>query len=221
MNPLKSYFHCLSEAGLLYPFFAALVIVMVLFILYVRKRNFGFLIAGQSVLTLTITVSLLTMECALFHLIWVYAGIILIGVLLFYITKYYMMLGRTNIVLKRFSSIGGLEREFGIPIRLEDSQRPRAYVFRNEVIVTIGLLEILDRNEIRAVVAHEVYHLRRSPSSFLTSVFALTSLTFLRYRDEHRADRYAARVVGKRSISSALLKLDIMGAGKRIRMLSD
>ncbi|UCD13746.1 MAG: hypothetical protein JSW60_09360, partial [Thermoplasmatales archaeon] len=59
-----------------------------------------------------------------------------------------------------------------------------------------------------------------SPNKFLSSILALTSLTFHRYRDEHFADRYAAKIVGIHNLINALKKLEIKDYVKRARKLS-
>ena len=62
-----------------------------------------------------------------------------------------------------------------------------------------------------------MYHLQHSPNKFLSSLFALASLTFLRYKDEHLADQYAAKTVGVHHLISALKKLEIRDYQKRAR----
>jgi len=74
----------------------------------------------------------------------------------------------------------------------------------------------LNVNEVRAVVAHEVYHYKNSPNKILSSLLAFLSLTFIRFNDERLADLYAAEVVGSGTLASALRKLDIRNYNKRL-----
>ena len=96
----------------------------------------------------------------------------------------------------------------------------RAFVFMKRIYLSIGLLERLEKDEIKAVVAHEVYHLRYSPNKILSFLLALASLSFYRYSDEFAADQYAVGIVGKEKLISALKKLDIKDSSKRIRFLN-
>ena len=75
------------------------------------------------------------------------------------------------------------------------------------------------KDEVKAVVAHELYHLNHSPNKFLSSLLALASLTFRRFNDEHKADLYAVKTSGIKNLICALKKLQIKDAGKRIKKI--
>jgi heat shock protein HtpX len=122
--------------------------------------------------------------------------------------------------LGSFPSMEDLEWEFGVSIVVLDTQRSRAIANRGRVYLSVGLIERLETDELRAVVAHEVYHLRTSPPRLLSFLLGLTSLTFLRYRDEGAADAYAASVAGPGAIIGALRHLDIKDAEERASALS-
>ena len=82
------------------------------------------------------------------------------------------------------------------------------------------MIERLEKDEIRAVIAHEVYHLRYSPNKIISSLLALASFSFYHYSDEFSADKYAANMTSKESLINALKKLDIKDSEKRIKNLS-
>ncbi len=100
-----------------------------------------------------------------------------------------------------------------------DAQRARAVAYKDTVYLSVGLLERLDDDQLRAVVAHEVYHLETRSPRMLSSFLALTSLTFLRFSDEREADAYAARMVGMEAIAGALETLSIRDRKERAAIL--
>ena len=77
----------------------------------------------------------------------------------------------------------------------------------------------VDDDQLRAVVAHEVYHLRHDHPRLLGHLLSLTSLTFLRYDDEHAADIYAAKVAGAEAMAGALDRLGIEDRDHRTSLL--
>jgi len=54
----------------------------------------------------------------------------------------------------------------------------------------------------------------------MSSLLALTSLTFRRFSDEYSADYYAASFSGSDNLINALKKLNIKYSKKRIKLLS-
>jgi heat shock protein HtpX len=112
-----------------------------------------------------------------------------------------------------------LEHLFNVPINIIDTQKIKAFTYQKSIYLSVGLLERLEQDEVKAVIAHEIYHLNNGRNKFLSSFLALTSLTFLRYDDEHHADRYAADIAGIHNLANALKKLEIKDYEKRIEKL--
>ena len=117
--------------------------------------------------------------------------------------------------LGRFDALVDLEVEFDVDIVVLDTQRVRALAHRGTVYLSVGLLERLDDDQLRAVIAHEVYHLVTRSPRMLSSFLSLTSLTFLRYSEEREADAYAARIIGEEALVGALETLEIRDRKKR------
>ncbi|HYA33566.1 MAG TPA: M48 family metalloprotease [Candidatus Bathyarchaeia archaeon] len=154
----------------------------------------------------------------MFQWIWAYLGVILAGLFTFSVVQYFVTRnGQMNHALP--PHISTLQTQFDVPIRLIDTQRIRAFAHRGAAYLSVGLLEQLDKDEVLAVVAHEVYHVRHSPSKLVSALAALGSLTFVPYRDEHLADQYAADIAGKDSLARALRKLRIAGSEERIEAI--
>ena len=154
----------------------------------------------------------------MFQWIWVYSGMISLGLLTLSLLRHYFTRCQTNHAGLR-PYIARLEMQFDIPIRVLDTQRIRAFAHRDAAYLSVGLLERLDKDELTAVVAHEAYHIRNSPNKLISSLAALSSLTFVSYADEHSADQYAADIAGKDPLRRALQKLEIVGAEERIQAL--
>ena len=102
-----------------------------------------------------------------------------------------------------------IRQKFKVDISVLDTQKIKAFIYKKKIYLSIGLLERLEKDEIKAVVAHELYHLNHSPNKFLASILALASLTFRRFNDEHKADIYAVKTLDIKNLISALKKLQI------------
>jgi heat shock protein HtpX len=219
MTPIECFFSCLYGSGLWLLVSILTVMTLVLFIAFGVNRGYKPLVGGQGALSVVIATSLFSMECYMMQWLWAYMGIVIGGTLLMVLARH-----RAN---KHFSKnafagsaiLPDIEARFGVPIHIIDSQRVRAIAYRGRIYLSVGLLERLDRDEVMAVVAHELYHLDRSPSKLLSSLLALTSLTFFKYSDEYSADEYAADVVGADSLIRALDKLEIRDSEDRVDRL--
>jgi len=155
----------------------------------------------------------------MFQWIWGYLGIISFGLLTLSLVRY-CLTRKSQTNHKGLSSyVATLEAQFGIPIRVIDTQRIRAFAHRRAAYLSVGLLERLDKDEVTAVVAHEAYHVKHSPSKFVSSIAALSSLTFVPFSDERSADQYAADIAGTETLARALRKLEIVGGEQRIEDL--
>ena len=113
-----------------------------------------------------------------------------------------------------------IRQKFKVDISVLDTQKIKAFTYKNRIYLSGGLLERLEKDEIMAVVAHEVYHLNLSPNKFLSSLLALTSQTFCRFNDEHYADQYAVKTAGIHNLINALKILEIRDYKKRAMKLS-
>jgi Zn-dependent protease with chaperone function len=203
----------------LLPFLAILVAAGGFLSVFLVWKRFELLIAGQAAVASAIVVGIISMSCPMFQWIWAYLGVVSFGLLTLSFVRYCLTHeGQTNHA-GLLSNVATLEAQFGIPIRVIDTQKIRAFAHRREAYLSVGLLERLDEDEVTAVVAHEAYHVKHSPSKLVSSLAALSSLTFVPYNDEHLADQYAADTVGKDTLARALRKLEIVGGDQRIEGL--
>ena len=220
MNGLECYISCLIESSLLLPIIIMIGFISIFLFRFIKKRNFESLLLSQTLITGIITISLITMSCTMFNWLWIYLGIILIGSLMIFIIKNLLDNEIDENIINSISFVYEFEKEFNVPIQIIDSQRIKAFHYRKRIYLSIGLLERLEKEEIRAVIAHEIYHLKYSPNKIVSSLLAISSLTFRRYNDEKSADKYAVKITGVNNLINALKKLHIKNYEKRISRLS-
>ena len=219
MNGVECFFYCIEESGLTYLLMGLIAITVIFLFTFVIKRNYASLLTSQSIITAIISLSLLSMDCYMFTWLWIYLGIIVIGTLLIGLVKLYLDLKLDRNIIKSSPYLSEIRQQFNVDIRILNTQKIKAFTYKNKIYLSVGLLERLEKDEIKSVVAHEVYHLNHSPNKFLSSLLALTSLTFRRLNNEHHADRYAAKTIGAFNLINALKKLQIKDADRRIRKL--
>jgi heat shock protein HtpX len=203
----------------LLPFLAILVAAASFFSVFLFWKRFELLIAGQAAVASAIVMGIVSMSCPMFQWIWAYLGIVSFGLLTLSLVRYGLTREKQPNHAGLSSYVAALEAQFGIPIRVINTQKIRAFAHRRAAYLSIGLLERLDKDEVTAVVAHEAYHVKHSPSKLVSSLAALSSLTFIPYNDEQSADQYAADVAGKDALARALRKLEITGGEQRIKDL--
>lgn len=220
MIGVECFLSCIAESGLFYPLMGLIAITAIFLFMFIFKRNYESLLASQSSMTVIISLNLFSMNCDMFTWVWIYLGIILIGTLLMGLVKHYLELQLDGNIIRSPPYLSEIRQKFKVDISVLDTQKIKAFTYKNRIYLSVGLLERLENDEIMAVVAHEVYHLNHSPNKFLSSLLALTSLTFRRFNDEHYADQYAVKTAGIHNLINALKKLEIRDYEKRAMKLS-
>jgi heat shock protein HtpX len=195
----------------------ALVVVTVA--VYMKNRQATQLLAGQSLGTLLIVVHFAFMRCEMFGWFWAYVALIGGGLLSLWLIRYLMdMKVGDTVTTPRYVEV--IADRLEVSVKVLDTQKIRAFVHKGGIYLSVGLLEMLESDELGAIVAHEVYHLRHSPNRLVCAILSMTSLSFRAYRDEQQADEFAASVMGRQSLSSALRKLDLQDMEARLRNIS-
>ena len=100
-----------------------------------------------------------------------------------------------------FSTVQELATQAGVPMPktwMSEDASPNAFVFgrtvgSSELVVTRGLLERLNQDEIRAVLAHEIGHLRHRDVVIMTVVSAVPLLAYIIARMGFEAMRGSTR----------------------------
>ncbi|MEH7092587.1 M56 family metallopeptidase [Priestia megaterium] len=113
------------------------------------------------------------------------------------------------------------QKKYSIQINIINDKRPVAFTYGfvyPQIIISTGLIQLLDSNEIEAVLEHEYYHYRNKDPFKLSLYKCLARLFFFlpitekilkRYvtQKELAADAFATEQVGLKPIASALYKL--------------
>jgi heat shock protein HtpX len=91
-----------------------------------------------------------------------------------------------------------------------DSAIPKAFASGKTIFLSMGLLELLNDSELRAVLAHETWHLTHNSKTPLIRQLAL--MTFINPKNcqqdiERLANEFAAKTTGKQALTSAYEKL--------------
>lgn len=90
-----------------------------------------------------------------------------------------------------------------------DSAVPKAFVSGKSIFLSLGMLELIDDTELKAVLAHEVWHIRHNNKTPMLRQLSLMTFTKNRSEDELEllADAFAAKIAGESAIESARVKL--------------
>ena len=90
-----------------------------------------------------------------------------------------------------------------------DSAAPRAFAAGRSIFVSIGLLEILNDDELKAVLAHEAWHIRHNlRMPYLKQLAIMTFSSHKCPELESLADKFAAEIAGIEALAGARSKVD-------------
>jgi heat shock protein HtpX len=91
-----------------------------------------------------------------------------------------------------------------------DSAVPGAFASGKSIFLSMGMLELMDDSELKAVLAHEVWHIRHNSKTPVLRQLSL--MTFTKNHSENElevlADVFAGKVVSKSAVESARAKLN-------------
>ncbi len=214
------YAECVNNSDLL-PLITFLIVVsLLLFAFYLKTKTpihrvISFASAQLSMVG-AIATTFSTMECSRMLTIEVYLAYVLIstGIMLFLPGSYYKILIR-RYNARPISEIVDWADDFvntlanNSQVYYFDSAIPKAFASGKAIFVSVGMLEIFDQQELKAVLAHEAWHLRHNNKTPILRQLSL--MTFTKYRPEQElelmADRFAEEIVSKGPLESARAKL--------------
>ncbi len=116
-----------------------------------------------------------------------------------------------------YKTVADLARQAGVPtprIWVSGDSSPNAFVFGRtvshaELVVTSPLLQTLNQDEIRAVIGHEIGHLRHRDVVIMTWVSAVPLLAYILARGGFEILRGSGRSSGKGSGQAALIAVAV------------
>jgi len=179
------------------------------------KQRLVTFVSAQVAVVLAIAAAFYLMNCSYMLTFYLYLAYVVIStVLIFGIVRNYdrVLIGRLD--AKPASGMMKWPQEFVDGLALAklyyfDSAVPRAFAAGKSIFVSIGLLEILNDDELKAVLAHEAWHIRNnSRMPFLKQLALMTFSSPYESELEYMADCFAAEIAGSEALSSARNKLD-------------
>ena len=219
-DEITCYAECISNSNLL-PLITLLVVVSLLFFAFYLKtktpvQRVSSFAGAQLSMVGAIAATFSTMECSRMLTIEIYLAYVLIstGIMLFLPGSYYKILIRHHNA-KPISDIVDWADDFVTALSEDshvyyfDSAIPKAFASGKAIFISIGMLELFDEQELKAVLAHEAWHLRHNNKTPILRQLSL--MTFTKFRSEQElelmADRFAEKIVSKGALESARAKL--------------
>ena len=210
---------CLKLSDLA-PFIGLLIVISIallaasLMIDKPKQRLLTFISAQVSVL-LAIAAAFYLMKCSGMLSIYLYFTYAVISsVLIFGVLRYYDRIMIKRLDAKPAGNIMRWTQEFvnrmtSATVYYYDSAVPRAFASGRSIFVSLGLLEALSDDELKAVLAHEAWHVRNNSRTPYLKQLALMTFTSPKESEmEYMADCFAAEIAGSEALFSARDKLD-------------
>ncbi|SFM92470.1 M48 family metalloprotease [Methanolobus profundi] len=219
-DELQCYVTCISDSGLLPLIGVVLLAATLMFGLYLKstdtKNRLISLVLGQLSILAAIALIIHAMNCSQMLSLEIYMAYVILS------TSIILLLPRVyyKVLIKRYKArpiteIMDWPQEFVDELDIKatvyyyDSAVPGAFASGKAIFLSIGMLELTDTPELKAILAHEVWHLRHNNKTPILRQLALMSFTGNHSQDELEilADRFAEKTVGKAALESARAKL--------------
>jgi heat shock protein HtpX len=210
---------CLKLAELA-PFVALLIVISIAllaasFMIKTPKHRLLSFVSAQFAAFLAIITTFYLMKCDWMLTIYLYLGYALVSsAIIFGVLRFYdrVLIRRLN--AKPIGNVLGWIQEFmnrmaNATVYYYDSAIPKGFAAGKSIFVSMGLLEILTDDELKAVLAHEAWHIRNnSRTPFMKQLAVMTFSSHKRDELEELADSFAAEIAGSEALSSARRKVD-------------
>jgi len=210
---------CLKVSELA-PIVALLIVISisllaVSFMIKMPKHRLLTFVSAQVAAFLAIITTFYLMKCDGMLSIYLYFGYAVISTtLIFGALRFYdrLMIKRLN--AKPIGNVIGWMQEFtgklaNAKVYYYDSAVPRAFAAGKSIFVSLGLLEILSDDELKAVLAHEAWHIRNNTRTpYLKQLAVMTFSSPGGGELEELADRFSAEIAGSDALASARSKVD-------------
>ena len=179
-----------------------------------KHRLLTFVSAQVAVFLATVATFYL-MKCDGMLTIYLYfAYVVISSVLIFWVLRHYDSLMIKRLDAKPVGNLMDWTQKFvnqltSATVYYYDSAAPRAFAAGRSIFVSVGLLEMLDNEELKAVLAHEAWHIRNnSRTPYLRQLAFMAFSSHKRTELEYMADCFAADIAGSKALSSARNKID-------------
>jgi heat shock protein HtpX len=217
---LNCYFSCIAASSTNFVLFGLLLGAIVIGGIFLVTKKSNHMFFSQIISTFAMIEGFRQMSCPMSAYIWLYFGLISGAMVSMGVVQVVFDRRIQEIRIRDAQFMKKLSSDLGCEIYLLDTQKIKAFTHKRQIYLSVGLVELLNPEEIQAVAAHELYHVLHTPNRLMANTLALTSLWFKSYRDDAHADSFAAKIAGKNHLISAFKKLKVVGQSKRIRKLA-
>ncbi|MCQ1535741.1 M48 family metalloprotease [Methanosarcina sp. KYL-1] len=218
---IECYIACITDSSLLPLMGMNIFLALLLFTVYLKAKSSVFrifsFIAAQLSMVFAIGMVASAMQCSQMLTIEIYTAYVLASsaiILLLPCVYYKALIKRyrarpiTEVMdwPQHFVNILSKKAE----VYYYDSAVPRAFASGKAVFLSMGMLELMDESELKAILAHEVWHIRHNNKTPILRQLSIMTFTRNRSEDELEllADIFAGEVVSKDAVESARAKLN-------------
>lgn len=221
VEEIECYIACITNSIYLPLILFSMFSALLMFTFYLKAKSPIFrivsLVAGQLFIISSIAAIVTAMQCSSMFTIEIYAAYVIISAaLIFFLPKVYY-----RILIKRYNAKPITDvLEWPAPfvhdllkdakVYYYDSAIPRAFASGKIILLSMGLLELMNEQELKAILAHEIWHLRQNDKTPLLR--QLSIMTFTKNHSEHDleklADMFAEEIVSKNAVETARAKLN-------------
>lgn len=218
---IDCYITCITGSGLLPVIGIEAFLALLLFMFYLKAgkpvlRLTSF-VAAQLLMILLIGTVISTMQCSQMLTIEIYLAYAIISTLVIMLLPrvYYKILIR-KYGAQQITEIVDWPQVFvnnlieGAKVYYYDSAVPAAFASGKSIFLSIGMLELMEETELKAILAHEVWHIRHNNRTPLLRQLSLMTFTKNHSEDELEllADAFAGKMVGENAVESARDKMN-------------
>jgi Zn-dependent protease with chaperone function len=215
----KCFGLCLKVSELA-PFVALLFVISISllsasFMIKKPKQRLMTFVSSQVAGLLAIIITFYLMKCSEMLSIYFYLGYVAVSsVLIFGVLRFYDKIMIRRLSAKPVENIiawvqGFVDQLTNATVYYYDSAAPRAFAAGRSIFVSIGLLEMLNNDELKAVLAHEAWHIRHnSRTPYLKKLAIMTFSSHKSPELESMADTFAAEIAGIEALAGARNKVD-------------
>lgn len=218
---IQCYISCITGSGISPLIGIQILLALLLFTFYLKTKRplirLSSFIAAQLFMLFTIGTVVSAMQCSQMITIEIYtAYVILSTLLIMFLPRIYY-----RVVIKKYGArpitdildwpqafVNTLIEE--AKVYYYDSAVPNAFASGKSIFLSIGMLELMSDLELKAILAHEAWHLRHNAKTPLLRQLSLMTFTKNCSGDELEllADIFAGEIVSSDAVESARSKLD-------------
>src|SRR5574341_388877 len=165
------------------------------------KQRLLTFVSAQAAVLLAIVSTFYLMKCSEMLSLYLYAAYAaLSSILIFGVLRYYDRIMIRRLDARPTGNIMKWTQEFvnsltTATVYYYDSAVPKAFASGRSIFLSLGLLELLNNDELRAVLAHEAWHIRNnSRTPYLKQLAMMTFSSQKESELEYLADCFAAKI---------------------------